>query len=72
MKKTITALSLIPILAFAVTAEQKAAMLEANIKELEKQGLPIPGSGVQLVPPNQLKMPEWQRKQFMMATRTTI
>ena len=66
MKKTMIALSLIPALTFAVTAEQKEAMLQANIKVLEKQGLPIPGSGVQVVPSSQIKMPEWQRKKFLM------
>lgn len=48
--KTILILSLIPAISFALTQAQMDAMYQSDIKELEKRGLPTPGSGLQLVP----------------------
>ncbi len=65
MKKTIIILTLIPLLVFAFTAEQKDAFNQANIKALEKQDLPIPTSGVRVVPQESIKMQGWQKRQML-------
>lgn len=64
MKKTILVLTLVPALTFAVTAEQKEAAHQANIERLKQQGLPTPGSGVQLVPQESMKADGWRSQQF--------
>ncbi len=69
MKKTIIALIIIPALAFAMTAEQKEAFKQANIKELQKQAPPTPDSGVQLVPQESMKMQGWQKQKFLAASK---
>lgn len=64
MKKTIIALSLMPALAFAAD-DARQAILEANYKVLEAQGLPTPKGGVlQVVPSDQIKMAEWQKQKI--------
>lgn len=35
---------------FALTSEEKAAQEKKNMKILEQMGLPLPGSGIKLVP----------------------
>ncbi|STX28482.1 Uncharacterised protein [Legionella beliardensis] len=62
MKKIIIALSLIPIVTFAITNEQKEAMLKASIEVLKKQGLVTPNSGVQVLSRQELMSSDWQKK----------
>lgn len=64
MKKIIIALTIIPSLVFAITDEQKDIFNKANIKVLEEKGLPTPGSGVQLVSQESMKMKSWEREKF--------
>lgn len=61
MKKLILALGLIPVIAIGAPSEEMQA--EMN-KQLTKSGLPIPGSGLQVVPNGQIKMTSWQRDKF--------
>jgi len=61
MKKLILALGLFPMIALsAVTDEMQAEMN----KELIKAGLPVPGSGLQVVPNGQIQVSGWQRDKF--------
>lgn len=65
MKKTIIALSIIPVIAFSMTTEQKEAFNKANVEVLKKKGLPIPDSGVQVIPQEQMKMEGWQKQKLL-------
>ncbi|STX50965.1 Uncharacterised protein [Legionella busanensis] len=62
MKKIIIALSLIPVVTFAITNDQKETVVKASIQALKKQGLVTPDSGVQIVPRQDLTSPDWQKK----------
>ena len=48
---------MLPSLALGLTSQEET--IKANVKYLEKQGLPAPGSGIQLVDIKELGMPEW-------------
>lgn len=61
MKKLIIALALIPMSTFSNTND---LMQDKMNKELQKEGLPIAGSGVTIVPDGEIKMPEWQRNKL--------
>lgn len=61
MKKLIMAFALIPALSFSTNAD--FIRVEMN-KQLEKEGLPTPGSGIQIVPDDHVKMPRWQKEKF--------
>lgn len=69
MKKIIVALSIIPVLAFAMTTEQQESLNQANIEELKKMGLPTPDSGVQLVTQKNMKMKGWQAQKSLAASK---
>lgn len=69
MKKLITAFALLPVISFATNMD--AMNLEMN-KQLEKAGLPTPGSGVQVVPNGQIKMQSWQKEQFNADTQERL
>lgn len=62
MKKLILALGLVPVVAFS-TSNEDFMRAEMN-KELTKAGLPISGSGLQVVPNGAIQMPEWQKDKF--------
>lgn len=64
MKKTIIALAILPSLAFAFTEDEQRVFMENNIQVLKEKGLPIPGSGVEVVPASKIKIPAWQKQQF--------
>ena len=70
MKKTMIALSLLPALGFALTAEEKQTMLQANYKALEAQGLPTPNGGtLQVVPADTIKTKDWNKKKMNAESR---
>ena len=52
MKKNIICLTIIMLstTTFALTSEEKAAQEKENMKMLAKMGLPLPGSGIKVVP----------------------
>jgi len=60
---------LIPSLAFSFTDAEKEIFMKANIKELERQGMMLPDSGVKLVPRKTLQANEWQQKKDIMASK---
>lgn len=64
MKKTIIALSIIPALALA-TGNSVDEIMQSNIEFLKQKGLPTPGSGVQVVPTELVKIDNWQREQYL-------
>lgn len=64
MKKTFIVLSIIPVLSFAMTDAQKEAFNKANIEALQKQGLPVPGEGIQIVSQESMKIKNWQKNQM--------
>lgn len=45
------------------------AHLQEQLQYLEKQGLPLPGSGVQLVSPQALHVPTWMKEKRMLEAR---
>lgn len=61
MNKLIALLGFLPILSFAAISEEMQAQMN---KELQKAGLPIPGSGIQVVPNGKIKMDSWQKEKF--------
>jgi len=64
MKKIIIALSLVPMIAFAIKDAQKDAFNKANIEALKKKGLPVPETGVQLISQENMNFKDWQREKF--------
>src|SRR3989338_8934141 len=58
VKKILTCLTLILLSAstFAMTVEEKAAQEQENMKILASMGLPLPGSGIKLVPRSMLNL----------------
>ncbi len=60
MRKTLicTALVVASTVTFALSAEEKTAQEEENIKMLESMGLPTPGSGIRVVPRSTMNLTE--------------
>jgi hypothetical protein len=56
MKKNIICLALmaLSVTTFALTPEEKAAQEKENMKKLAQMGLPLPGSGIKIVPRSML------------------
>jgi hypothetical protein len=64
MIRTLMVAALMPILSYAFVTQNEQDITNKNVEKLKELGLPTPGSGVQLVPSSQIKMPQNLKMQF--------